>query len=146
LFAADLSSTDLRNADFRDADLWGVSFDRADLRGADFGGASLAAATFDGACLSKANFAHAVLHDDLSSFRSQAPNTAYLGTAEGSDVNFSHSQLDHADFRRAALANVNLSNASMEGTVFPRDWTSRGRRLPRSQAATLCEDIRSTAR
>ena len=146
VFAADLSRTDLRNADFQDAALLGVSFDHADLRGADFSGATLSAATFHGACLTEANFVHASLYSDFDFLSGQVPDTAYLGKAEGRDVDFSHSQLDHADFREAALTDVNLSGASTEGTMFPRDWNSHGRRMPRGQAANLGRDIRSMAR
>jgi uncharacterized protein YjbI with pentapeptide repeats len=122
VFSADLSGTDLRNADFQDAGLRGVSFDHADLRGADFSGATLSAATFHGACLTEAKFGNASLYSDVFS---GFPSTAYLGKSEGRDVDFSHSRLDRVDFRQAALTDVDLSGASTAGTMFPSEDSTR---------------------
>jgi uncharacterized protein YjbI with pentapeptide repeats len=117
-----LDGADLRHADFRGLHLMGVSLTRADLRDADFSGADLNGAMFTLACLSRARFNRASIRRD--SFVEFA--FADFKATDGRNVDFSRARLDHADFSRATLTDVNLQGARTNGTVWPKGWGPTG--------------------
>jgi uncharacterized protein YjbI with pentapeptide repeats len=121
IYGTALDGADLRHADFRGLSLMGVSLTRADLRDADFSGANLNGAMFTLACLSGARFNRASIRRDFAEFA-----FADFKATDGRNVNFSRARLDHADFSRATLTDVNLQGATTTGTVWPKGWGPTG--------------------
>jgi uncharacterized protein YjbI with pentapeptide repeats len=131
---------DLRRADFRQASLWDPdnkpsSLRFADLRYADFRGVSARGTPFTGACLTRARFNDADLE------------MANFSGVRGYNVGFSHATLDRARFRgrspvdAAALVDVRMDSASVNGTAFPKGSGSHGLALSRDDFRVSCPGI-----
>ncbi|NET60996.1 MAG: hypothetical protein F6K47_34160 [Symploca sp. SIO2E6] len=121
LIAAQLSHTNLQQADLRNANLKNANLDNSNLRETNLHHTDLRKAQFRNACLSKADLSKANLSDaDLRQSDLQGANLegANLNGANLSGANLCGANLNSANFSRADLSGVNLSNTDLSYTLL----------------------------
>ena len=113
---ADLSGTNLSNADLRNADLRGANLIDADLSNANLSDANLSNANLSDANLSDANLSGAILIG--ANLRDANLSDADLSNANLRHAILSNANLSDANLRNAILSNANLSDANLRNAIL----------------------------
>jgi uncharacterized protein YjbI with pentapeptide repeats len=122
----DLSSADLREADFRGSSLDGVRFDSADLRRSDFRNVTVLNGSFDYADLRRVDFRGAGLTGvslgwanlSYSDFRDGGLYDVVLFRACLIETRFDRAELTFLDLKGVSGRDVSLAGATLEAVKF----------------------------
>jgi BTB/POZ domain-containing protein KCTD9 len=113
---ADLSKTNLNNANFSGSAIQRINFEGTDLTGAKFSGAAISDATFVNADLTDATFTASDLHG--SSFHNAKINGTLFRASSLNKCNFEGATITDSLFKSSDFSKSSFNNSTITNTIF----------------------------